>query len=380
MSSQTKIIKDIMSTYDSILENKNVLEATDVYDNVDFENIGHGNPASDKINTALLQDVQNAAKSAGLKVNITTAVSGHDRGTRHETGNAVDVARINGVGSEGATNSTNGNAKFREFGNKLKDALVSMGYVWNTESGNPKAVLWQTNTGGNHFNHVHISNTTSTPSKVTGTPASTDTTTDTGKTTGATSYNFAREMGKSLLNAIGIKESLDYTSLGKKTSLRFGDVVIPKKENSNIKSPVSGVVSKYFNDCDGLTIKFESEGKTLYLNYCGIEPSRFRVGQKINKGEVIGSPDSDVNVSLFNSNGYKQKINSNKKTDSDKGLGSFFRTNSKPTTYPDKSDSKDYSRYNSEIGRELIKLKDNLFSINKKDKLEENIDRIKNLL
>ena len=33
-----------------------------------------------------------------------------------------------------------------------------MGYVWNVESGNDKAVLWQTNTGGNHFNHLHISN------------------------------------------------------------------------------------------------------------------------------------------------------------------------------------------------------------------------------
>ena len=204
MSSQTKIIKDIMSTYDSILENKNVLEATDVYDNVDFENIGHGNPASDKINTALLQDVQNAAKSAGLKVNITTAVSGHDRGTRHETGNAVDVARINGIGSGGATNSTNGNAKFRELGNKLKDALVSMGYVWNTESGNPKAVLWQTNTGGNHFNHVHISNTTSTPSSAS---------TESNKvSSGTNDVEFERDplisaIGDSLVNFFGIKES-----------------------------------------------------------------------------------------------------------------------------------------------------------------------------
>ena len=147
MNTQNKTIKEILSLYDVILENKNVTEASDVYDDVDFENIGQGNPASDNINTSLLQDVQSAAKSAGLKVNITTAVSGHDKGTRHETGDAVDVARINGIGSGGATNSTNGNAKFRELGNKLKDALVSMGYVWNTESGNPKSVLWQTNTG-----------------------------------------------------------------------------------------------------------------------------------------------------------------------------------------------------------------------------------------
>ena len=175
MSSQTKLIKDILSTYESILENRIVLEAEDIYPNVDFENIGHGNPASDNINIALLQDVQNAAKSAGLKVNITTAISGHDGGTRHETGNAVDVARISGIGSGGATNETNGNAEFRKLGNKLKDALVSMGYVWNTEIGNPKAVLWQTNKGGNHFNHIHISNNTGEPTKVN------DTTTSGGK-------------------------------------------------------------------------------------------------------------------------------------------------------------------------------------------------------
>jgi hypothetical protein len=160
MSSQTKLIKDIMSLYDTILENKKVSEAVDVYDNVDFKDyvVGKSTPSKDNINTALLQDVQTAAKMAGLNVDITTAISGHDGGTRHETGNAVDVAKINGIGSGGATNETNGNAEFRKLGNKLKDALVSMGYVWTTEIGNTKSVLWQTNKGGNHFNHVHISN------------------------------------------------------------------------------------------------------------------------------------------------------------------------------------------------------------------------------
>ncbi len=149
-----------MSLYDTILENKKVSEAVDVYDNVDFKDyvVGKSTPSKDNINTALLQDVQTAAKMAGLNVDITTAISGHDGGTRHETGNAVDVAKINGIGSGGATNETNGNAEFRKLGNKLKDALVSMGYVWNTEIGNTKSVLWQTNKGGNHFNHVHISN------------------------------------------------------------------------------------------------------------------------------------------------------------------------------------------------------------------------------
>ena len=368
MNTQNKLINDILLTYNNILENRRIIEADDVYDNVDFENIGHGNPSSDNINTALLQDVQTAAKSAGLKVDITTAVSGHKEKTksgntsRHPSGNAVDIAKIN----DKAVSLSN-----RADADKLVAALVSMGYTKNAEgSSNPKSVLTFGFEG--HDNHVHVSNTTSSPSTIT-----TDTSSNTNTTTAG---SFAKEIGKSILNAVGIKESLDYTSLGKNTSLKFGDILIPKKENSNIKSPVSGVVSKYFNDCNGLTIKFESEGQTLYLNYCGIEPSRFMVGQKIKKGEVIGSPDSDVKVLLFNSKGYKQKINSNKKTDSNKGLSSFFKTDSKTTTYPDKSDSKDYSHYNSELGRGLIKIKDNLFKVNKKDKLEENIKRIKGLL
>ena len=79
---------------------------------------------------------------------------------------AVDVAILNGIGSGGASNSTNGNAEFRRLGNKLKNALVSMGYTWNRESGNDKAVLWQTNTGGNHYNHLHISNRTGVSSNI----------------------------------------------------------------------------------------------------------------------------------------------------------------------------------------------------------------------
>lgn len=378
MNSQNKLINDILSTYNNILENKRIVEASDVYDNVDFENIGHGNPASDNINTALLQDIETAAKTAGVKVDITTAVSGHKEKTksgntsRHPSGNAVDIAKIN----DRAVSLSN-----RADADKLVAALISMGYTKNAEGpSNPKSVLTFGFEG--HDNHVHVSNTTSSPSTTTKSTTS-------GTTTDSVSNNstdndedggFIGNVAKSLVNAIGIKESLDYESLGKKTILRFGDVLIPKKDNSNIKSPVSGVVSKYFNDCDGLTIKFDSEGKTLYLNYCGIESSRFRINQKIKKGETIGSPDYDVKVSLFDSKGNKQQIKSNKKTDSDEEWSSFFKPNNKKTNYSDERDSKDYSRYEDDLARELIKMKDNLFKVNKKNKIEENIKRIKGLL
>ena len=65
-------IKEIVSIYNAILENKDVLikEATDVYDDVDFKDnvVGNSTPSKDTINLALLQDVQTAAKNAGLKV------------------------------------------------------------------------------------------------------------------------------------------------------------------------------------------------------------------------------------------------------------------------------------------------------------------------
>ena len=131
------------------------------YSNVKFDNDG---TKYDEVNKALLDDLQKAADAAGLTLTITTAKSGHSdktisgRRSRHSDQIAVDIAILDGVGAGGASSPNNGNPQFRELGNRLKDALVQLGYVWNTESGNEKAVLWQTNTGGNHYNHLHVSN------------------------------------------------------------------------------------------------------------------------------------------------------------------------------------------------------------------------------
>lgn len=130
------------------------------YSHVKFDNDGTKN---DSVNQALLDDIETAASAVGIVATITTAVSGHAVHTttgnisRHGFGVAADIAILNGK-STTATNGVNGNKEFRELGNQLKDALVSLGYVWNTETGNSKAVLWQTDTGGNHYNHLHVSN------------------------------------------------------------------------------------------------------------------------------------------------------------------------------------------------------------------------------
>lgn len=124
---------------------------------VNYSNVKVDNDSKyDEVNDELLTDLQKAGESSGVVATITTASTGHSKYTvsgnesRHGFGTAVDIALLNGVGY--------GNPKFKEYGDKLKDALVSMGYSWNNESGNPKAVLWQTNIGGNHYNHLHVSN------------------------------------------------------------------------------------------------------------------------------------------------------------------------------------------------------------------------------
>lgn len=132
----------------------------DTFSNVNFKDraVGNSTPSQDRINPALLADVQTAAKNAGVEVSITTAVSGHKKDTRHETGNAVDIAMINGKGwtSETMAKKNGIYDKIESFVSALED----IGYKKNSsESGNPKVVL----TFGfpNHHHHVHVSNVTS---------------------------------------------------------------------------------------------------------------------------------------------------------------------------------------------------------------------------
>jgi len=257
MSVQKKLIEDILSSYDTILQHKNFIKeelnlvklGTTGYSNAKYDTDGTQN---DFVNKPLLDDIQNAAKSAGIVATITTAKTGHNEKTttgnisRHMNGTGVDVSILNGIGAGGANGPTNGNADFRELGTKLKNALVSMGYKWNSESGNSKAVLWQTNTGGNHFNHLHISNNSGESS---GPPASGNTTTTSGDTTtttapttstsGGGAAEFAKSIGSKILGVMGIKESFEPSSFGQNTQVKNGKVLIPKGRNSKIKSPIS---------------------------------------------------------------------------------------------------------------------------------------------
>ena len=371
MSIQKKLIEDILSSYDIINENKNmVFEVSDIYSNVGFENIGHGNPASDNISTALLQDIQTASKSAGVNVSVTTGISGHGAKTksgntsRHTTGNAVDIAKINGK----AVSLAN-----RADADKLVAALVSMGYNKNAEGpNNPKAVLTFGFEG--HDNHVHVSNTSGgqsqqpTTSGTTDTTSSdtttTDATTTTPETQGTGAKEFAKKIGSTLLGAIGIKESFAKSSFGKNIQTKGGKVLIPKNVNEKIKSPVSGRVVDIMSNSSCLN-QIVIEYNDGYLEYCGISTPSVKSGQKVGVGTVLGKTNSNVMVTMYSEKKRKGSIEFDK-TEVEK----------EKDKSPEREPKGGYGKLLVKGYREVKK------SFDKKTdkKLDENIKRIKGLL
>jgi len=141
---------------------KPINEVVDSYSDIEFRDgvVGNSKPSKDNIDTTLLSDIQKACEISGVKVAVTTAVSGHKKGTRHEHGFAVDIAQV--YDDKGVPQGFSGveSAKKRGVYDKIMafvSALESMGYNKNVrEKGNPKVVL----TFGfpEHHHHIHVSN------------------------------------------------------------------------------------------------------------------------------------------------------------------------------------------------------------------------------
>lgn len=250
----------------------------------------------DDINQALLDDLQTAAKLTGYKINVNFAKNEHGKMTasgnvsRHYTNQAVDIGSIGGKVVSLAN---------RDVVDRYVDALVGMGYVKNAEGGNPKSVL----TFGfpAHDDHIHVSNTTGTPSQSTTTSNSSTNTSDTSTQTSGSEPTKRKE--SDLL--LRMNES---RSFGKDVTNRYGRIIIPKDSNSKIETPISGIINnkKYFPSCvNQVTIENNDNGK-VYLQYCGISnPKRLRDGDTVSVGEKLGTTDTDVEVNLFD---YKWSI------------------------------------------------------------------------
>lgn len=122
------------------------------------------------INPNLIKDIIQALEIAGVTARIGTAKTGHARNvknsskeSRHMSGTGVDLDMFNGQGNSGGNGKNkglggSGGASFMSNGDKVIDALKTLGYRYG-ESGNSKGYIWRSDTGGNHWNHIHVSNT-----------------------------------------------------------------------------------------------------------------------------------------------------------------------------------------------------------------------------
>lgn len=299
-------------------------KVVDTYDHVEFLDgvVGKSKPSKDAINPALLKDINTAAGNAGVKVAVTTAITGHVHlPSRHPDGNAVDIAIINGK----AVRKSN-----RADADKFVSALVKMGYKKNKEIGNDKAVL----TFGfpDHDDHVHVSNKTSSSwdGKVfddsDDEPETNKTSDDNdflnflfgglkkykGKNQGEYFEKFLEKVIKMIFP--NIKEQLDPESLGKEVVIHSKDVIIPSRYNDSIYCPVNGVISRPKGnpgDCTNqITVRFTLGKEYYYLEYCGMKTIRVSIGDNVRTGTILGFTDNNVTVYFYNQAGQKIRTNS----------------------------------------------------------------------
>ena len=272
-----------------------------LYKNTDFKDkvVGSSTPTKDLINPSLLADVDKAATQAGIKVTITTAVSGHDKGSRHEQGNAVDIAMVNGKGFSGGEQQAKSLGIYDGI-MKFVNELVNMGYIQNQESGNDKAVLTFGFPG--HDNHIHISRKSGggVSTSITTDPSTADT-----KSGGITWDTLLSPLKKGL-NAMGINEEVNrfrrlsnvltesirydeftkpvsYTEI---TSLSKQNAVLRVESNSKVVSPYNAEVIEKKQDSIVLSITQKYEQFNMVIkNLTNIQVSE---GSTLRRGEIIG--------------------------------------------------------------------------------------------
>jgi hypothetical protein len=152
-----------------------------------------------QVSEQLLKDVNAAILEAGGKdyiVNVNSAVRyGSASPSRHVKGRALDLGTVTqlSTGREYSIQNASSDASYGPLDSDVRTKLVKLFddvaqilqqrpklYKLNVgESGNPKVVLWKTNLGGNHYDHMHVSNMIiPTPESAPEAPTSTPTPTD----------------------------------------------------------------------------------------------------------------------------------------------------------------------------------------------------------
>lgn len=201
MNTQEKIFRiyNVLSENQKVISELLITPSETNYSTIKFAS----RTKNDQINKALLDDLDTAAKAAGVTITVDFAKTDHDKYTasgnisRHWKNNAVDIDYIDGK----VVSPVNSDVV-----NKFVDALVSMGYKKNAEGGqNPKSVLTFGFPG--HSNHVHVSNSTDNTSQIGPDYDRSDTESSDIQSSGSTIGDvFLDKFIDSILSTTGIKE------------------------------------------------------------------------------------------------------------------------------------------------------------------------------
>jgi len=207
----------------------------------------------------------------------------------------------------------------------------------------------------------------------------------------------------------GITEEKVYSKLGNEISSKFGNIIIPSRGNTKIKSPINGVVNNYHSDrhcTNKISIEHSIDDKLYYLQFCNISKPEIRDGKKVSKGDIIGSTSSDVTVSLYDKGLNRLNLPTmlnkeiNKK---EKSTNVISKTKNKDEDNNNNYDKKEITYYDPLLpwlGKKIFdvgkKIQDKMPSMTKggepktknffnkygmsNKKVDENIERIKTLL
>lgn len=379
MSSQKKLIGDILSLYDVILEKKNVDETAttlrSTLGSLGYKEKGSELTSGGNVNDKLTDIVIGILKQ--FKTNYpaatVTVTSGNDKfhqgvgyKSQHTIGNAIDVT-LTPYDSKSAA------AFLAILNNTVRS---TPGFTYLDEYTKPSKAA----TGG----HYHLQYGTDTTTSQTGTTTSqsgtTDTTdTETSGTTsdvkGSSSRDFVKSVGGELLKAAGIQESFKSGSFGSNAKIKNGRVIIPRNSNTKIKSPVSGNVVDVISNSscvNQIIIEFEDG----FLEYCGITSPSEKVKDRVGVGTVLGTTNSNVSVTLYTHSKRKETI----VFDTEKTEVEKEKEKNKETDNSDLSNKGAYAQMLIKGYRNVKKSFDKKTDKESDKKIEENIKRIKGLL
>ena len=375
MSNQKKLIEDILSLYDTILERKNLGETSttlrSTLGSLGYKEKGSELTSGGEVNEKLTNIVSDILKqfNTNYPTETVTVTGGNDKfhkglkyTSSHTTGNAIDVV-ISPYDSKSAA----------AFLNILNNTVKSTpGFTYIDEYTKPS----KASTGGHYhlqYGKDTIQPTTSGDTQTTSSNTQTTDDVTTGSSGGA--RQFAKDLGGKILNVIGIKESFNPSSFGNNAKISRGKVLIPRSGNSKIKSSVSGKIVDNLNtsSCiNQIVIEF-NEG---YLEYCGITNPSVKNGERVRVGESLGTTSYNVTVTLYSKRKEKQGISfdDEDKNETPKKKSDSFLVKIRQDL---KNSGKETKKSQPETNSFLVK---GYRDLKKSFKVDEDIKRIKKLL